>query len=284
MRVWLATTAILATAAIGPAAGAQSRWHLDEDLSLIAPEAAQAVRLLKSGAGGQIGVTIRDLTDEDLKGKASTGGVAIENVEAESPAEKAGFKAGDIVVEFDGERVRSGRQFTRLVQESAAGRTVPAAVTRDGQRLALNVQPREGGFRFIDGLPPVPPTPPAPPVPLARSFKFDGPVIAKMFGGRLGVTVSELSPQLAEYFGTKEGVLVTTVNESSAAAKAGVKAGDVITAIDSETVADAASLSRRTQRLESGDEFALTIVRDRKTMTVKGKVEAAPKAATRTVL
>jgi serine protease Do len=283
MRVWLATTAILATAAIGPTAGAQTRWHND-DLAWMAPEAAQAVRLLKSGAGAQIGVTIRDLTDEDLKGKAATGGVSVENVEAESPAEKAGFKAGDIVVEFDGERVRSGRQFTRLVQESATGRTVPAAVLRDGQRVALNVQPREGGFRFVDGFPPVPPVPPTPPAPLARSFKFDGPVIARMFGGRLGVTVSELSPQLAEYFGTKEGVLVTTVNESSAAAKAGVKAGDVITAIDGEAVDDATTLSRRAQRLDSGDEFALTIVRDRKTMTLKGKVEAAPKAATRTVL
>ena len=110
------------------------------------------MRLLTSGAGSQIGVTIRDLTDEDLKGKASTGGVAIENVEAESPAEKAGFKAGDIVVEFDGERVRSGRQFTRLVQESATGRTVPAAVVREGQRVALNVLPREGGFHFVDGV------------------------------------------------------------------------------------------------------------------------------------
>jgi S1-C subfamily serine protease len=126
--------------------------------------------------------------------------------------------------------------------------------------------------------------PPAPPAPLARSFAFDGPVVAKMFGGRLGVTVTALSPQLAEYFGTKEGVLVTTVNEASAAAKAGVKAGDVITAIDGEAVDDTATLSRRAQRLVSGDEFALTIVRDRKTMTVKGKVEAAPKAVTRTVL
>ena len=79
-------------------------------------------------------------------------GVVIEEVEAESPAQKAGFKVADIVVEFDGERVRSTRQFTRLVQETAVGRSVAVAVTRDGQRVTLNVQPRSGGAsRFWDG-------------------------------------------------------------------------------------------------------------------------------------
>lgn len=290
MRVWIATIALACTAATGPAAGAQTIWDADDLLAFAGPEAVQAVRMLAGGAGGRIGVTIRDLTDEDAKAKAPAGGVAIDEVEPDSPAAKAGFKAGDVVVEFDGERVRSSRQFSRLVQESATGRTVSAAVVRDGQRVTLNVQPREGGgYRYFDGFPPVPPVPPVPPSPptppTPKAFKFDSPVIARMFGGRLGVTVDSLSPQLADYFGVKEGALVTSVNDGSAAAKAGVKAGDVITALDGSAVTDPSDLSRRTQRLENGAEFTLSVVRDKKTVSLKGKLDASTvKRSTRTVL
>ena len=100
--------------------------------------------------------------------------------------------------------------------------------------------------------------------------------------GRLGITVDELSEQLAGYFGTKDGVLVTSVNNDSAAAKAGLKAGDVITALDGGTVDSPADLPAQTQRLERATEFTLDIVRDKKPMTLKGKVEA-PRARRRTV-
>ena len=237
-------------------------------------EAEQAVRVLK-GLGSQIGVAVRDLNDEELKG-GKTAGVVVEDVEADSPAQKAGFKTGDIVVEFDGERVRSTRQFMRLVQETVAGRTVTAAVTRAGQRVTLSVEPRSGGaFKFFDGSSDlsfvVPKT--VPPMALKRD-KFP-PSFESFLGssGQLGIAVDELSPQLSEYFGTKEGVLVTTVRENSNASRAGVKAGDVITSLNGGTVTTAADLRRRAQRLEGGDEFTLAIVRDKKPMTLKGRVE-----------
>jgi S1-C subfamily serine protease len=93
-------------------------------------------------------------------------------------------------------------------------------------------------------------------------------------GSQLGITVDTLSPQLAEYFGTKEGVLVTSVNDNSAANKAGLKAGDVITSLNGGSVNAPADLRRRAQRLEGGDEFTLSVVRDRKPLSLKGKVEA----------
>src|SRR4051812_9218903 len=127
----------------------QNEWdHFAEDMRWAwAPD--QAVRIF-SGSGSQLGVSIRDLNDEDLKGsKNVTTGVVIESVETDSPAQKAGFKNGDVVVEFDGERVRGTRQFTRLVQETPAGRQIQAVVIRDGQRSTLSVQPRIGGdFRY----------------------------------------------------------------------------------------------------------------------------------------
>ena len=82
---------------------------------------------------------------------------------------------------------------------------------------------------------------------LAREFEpgenFDVRILARP--GRLGVTVQSLTPDLAEYFGVKDGVLVTAVTKDSAASKAGIKAGDVITRVDGKPVDDAGELRRQ---------------------------------------
>ena len=90
--------------------------------------------------------------------------------------------------------------------------------------------------------------------------------------GRLGISVDELSPQLADYFGTKEGVLVTTVRDNSDAARRseGRRRHHVA---ERRARDDASDLRRRAQGLEGGDEFTLAIVRDKKPTTLKGKVE-----------
>jgi serine protease Do len=282
MTGWVVATATaVSLAAVGAgtlATGAQAQapsWVGDIEVARV-PDDGQAVRVF-STSGGRIGVSIRDFSEDELK-TAKTGGVVIEDVDTDSPAQKAGFTAGDVVVEFDGERVRSAQQFTRLVQETAVGRSVQAIVTRDGQRTTLTVQPRSGdgftywnsgdnAFRFA--MPKINP-------PMVLKRDAFPPALESLIGGagQLGISVDELSPQLSEYFGTKEGVLVSTVRDNSNASRAGLKAGDVITTIDGNPVATAADLRRRAQRLEAGDEFTLGIVRDRKPMTLKGKIEA----------
>jgi serine protease Do len=255
----------------------------DRDEVIIAPGDAVRRAMRLDGRGSQIGVMV---SDPDASGS----GVRIDDVDDDGPAATAGVKEGDLVVEFDGERVRSARQFTRLVQETPVERQVQTVVMRDGQRMTLSVQLQSTDnfsyFRdFSRGnsfkLAPRPPAPPAPPKPPVFDFL---PRIERMFSssGRLGITVDSLSEQLAGYFGTKDGVLVTSVNKDSAAAKAGLKAGDVITAIDGSTVDSPSDLSSQTQRLDSGTEFTLDIVRDKKPMTLKGKVEA-PRARRWTV-
>lgn len=92
-------------------------------------------------------------------------------------------------------------------------------------------------------------------------------------GSTLGVTTNSLSDQLQEYFGAKGGLLVTSVTEDSAAAAAGVKAGDVIVSLNGRSVDDPFELRREVQRLDPGAEFTLEIVRDRKAMSLKGKME-----------
>jgi serine protease Do len=266
-------------AAVAPVADGQSRVRVQSSV-----DPSPVVQLF--GGGSYIGVSIREVNaDEARRSKLpGAGGVVVEDVREDSPAAKAGFKAGDIIVEFDGERVRSTRQFTRVVQETPADRQVQAVVVRDGQRTTLSVTPEVSsafnhlrefehlGDRLrvlprIAPAPPAPPTPSAPPAPDVFRYFFTS-------SSRLGITVDALSDQLAEYFGTKEGVLVTAVRDNSAAAKAGVKAGDVIVSINGNAVRSPSDLSRRTQRLEDGDEFTLDIVRDRKPQTLKGKVEA----------
>jgi S1-C subfamily serine protease len=279
-------------------------------------QAPRAVHIASSH-GGRLGVTIAEVDDQAVQRAKlpAPGGVVVEEVSGESPAETAGFKAGDVIVEFDGERVRGTRQFARLVQETPGGRAVQATVMRDGQRLSLSVTPRESGtFQYfgdlgdlVDGVrswvpaapvPPVPPAPPAPPAleapraprapqppvppPMSRFFDFE-----EMLGGgsgRLGVRVSALETQLGDYFGTREGVLVTSVESDSPAGRAGVKAGDVIVSVNGTRVSSPAALRTASLRLEANEDFTLEIVRNKATSTLKGRTDEAARRRTRTVL
>jgi membrane-associated protease RseP (regulator of RpoE activity) len=185
----------------------------------------------------------------------------------------------------------------RLVQETPAGRKTPASVMRDGQKVNLIVEPRESnGFNLLGDLdtvrvlgdlrrdfnldmPPAPPARPArpgvpaPPTPPAAPMFPDLETFVWRSGNGLGITAGDLSDQLAVYFGTKDGVLVTSVADNSSAAKAGIKAGDVITSFDGTDVTAPSDLRRRVQRLQDGDEFTVGIVRDKKALTLKGKLE-----------
>lgn len=215
---------------------------------------------LLPGGAAEIGAAVRD----------GDKGVVVEDVRPDSPAAKAGVKPGDVVVDFDGERVRSARQFTRLVGESAPDRPVKMTVQRDGKRTGVEVTPasRSADFdfdadRLRERLPDVEDL--VGRIPYAFDLELGGSRV------RLGVSVQELTDQLATYFGAKGGVLVASVADDSAAAKAGLKAGDVITAIDGAPVRTRADLTRG---LRSADgDVTLTVVRDRKEMTLKAKVE-----------
>src|SRR6187402_2203000 len=102
--------------------------------------------MVLDGRGAQLGVMV-----SDLDAKSATAGVKIDEVNADSPAEKAGIKAGDIVVDYDGERVRSARQFTRLVQETPDGRSVAIGLMRDGKKQTVNATPEAGRMTWNFG-------------------------------------------------------------------------------------------------------------------------------------
>ena len=263
-------------------------------VSLAAQDRAERRRpnvMVLDGRGVQLGVMISDVDAKDAAG------VRIDEVSPDSPAEKAGLQTGDVVIEYDGERVRSARQFTRLVQETPDGRTVKIAVMRNGQKQVVDATPDdrasfdlgidadrlrddiERGLRDFRFEPPV------------FDFRFDdrGPreyrlpeMVMPFMGprGRLGVTVQSLTPELEEYFGAKNGgVLVSSVAQDSAASKAGLKAGDVITSINGEPVADSGDLMRELRDLRG--EVTIAVLRDKKELTLKTVIEEPKGSAPR---
>ncbi len=225
------------------------------------------------GPGSQIGVTVRDGGE----------GVAITGVRAGTPAERAGFKAGDVVSSFDGEEVRSARHFQRLVEETPPGKAVSAIVRRDGSSQTLKVTPELGraldfGRQLPDRLADIRRRLPELNADVRqrlrdRNFFFDGQafpgVRALVAPRRLGVEVMPLSDALAQYFGVEAGVLVSSVDGDSPAGRAGLKAGDVITAIDGRSVEGLADLTDRVRQADQGASLELRITRDKQALTLQ---------------
>jgi serine protease Do len=231
-----------------------------------------------SGRGAEIGVSVRDVELAEAEPQKSPAGVLVEDVRLDGPAEKAGVKRSDVIVEFDGEQVRSARQFGRLVQETAPGRTVKAVVVRGGQKRDVQITPESGRTarftidgdrmleRFGDDLGNLADRLP----PFNFNFDFDTAGV----GRRLGVTVNELTSQLAGYFGTTDGLLVTSVVDDSPAARAGLKAGDVITTVNGNRVRSRDDLIHGLRDARDGEEVTVGIVRDKQETTVKAKIES----------
>jgi serine protease Do len=228
--------------------------------------------------GLEIGVRMRDVTADDVAREklSAVAGAVITEVRPNTPASTAGLQVGDVVTAFDGEKVRSSRHLARLIEETPEGREVPVEVMRKGSSMAFRVSPRAperfkfGEFTALNRL--------QDRFPFER-FEYQVPGDVFVWndfarGGRLGAQVQDLSGQLGEYFGTSAGALVTSVDDKSSAKTAGLKAGDVITAINGQPVRTSADVRRRLASVDG--KATLTIVRDRKEMTLDVTVTRDP--------
>lgn len=223
---------------------------------------------------GWLGVTIDEVTGEKAKEAKlqAERGVHVSEVSSDSPAAKAGLKAGDIITEFNGQRVDGAVQFRRLVRETPAGRTVQLTVWRDGRAQTLSAQlgsgreriertmrvaPRDFDFRIE--------------VPRMEGFSF-GSV------GRtptLGIHADDLSGQLGSYFGAPdgEGVLVREVVSGSPAEKAGMKAGDVIVKIEGQRVRSTSEMREKLREKRESKTVSVGIVRKGAEMSLNVEIE-----------
>lgn len=233
--------------------------------------------------GGEIGVSVREVRTEEL-GAAKLeqpGGVFIQDVREGGPAARGGLRSGDIVVEFDGERVRGVRHFSRLVLETPPRRTVRAVIIRNGTRQSIDIVPDTSrGMAMV--LPEIGREIEGTLRALPRDFDFDFDLEPRAPRARFGVTLTPLGDQLASYFGVQEGVLVSAVDANSPAAQAGIKAGDVITAINGKAVDQARDVTGSIRSADPGSTLEIRLVRDRKEMTVKATLpERGPAARDR---
>ncbi|HEY0431109.1 MAG TPA: PDZ domain-containing protein [Pyrinomonadaceae bacterium] len=258
--------------------------------ALDAPDAPRAFSMFFSG-GSFLGVHAEDISRENMAryGLREARGVGITQVMKDSPAEKAGLRKDDVIVRFEGDSVTSTRKLNRLVSEVAPDQTVKLGISRGGgeQEVAVTIAKRNDSFNTMDfkgleglkgldklkGLENLPP----------GAWKWEGgPGKDGMFfalggGRRIGVGTMPLTKQLADYFGIADGkgVLVTSVSDDSPAAKAGLKAGDVITAIDGEKVEGAGDLARAINKKKEGD-VTLTVIRNKNQRTITVTPKDAP--------
>jgi len=229
--------------------------------------------------GSFLGVYAEDITNANMSnyGLRNVRGVGITEVIKSSPAEKAGLKKGDVIMRFDDETVTSVRKLNRLVSETAPEHTVRLGISRGGsdQEVTVTLAKRDDLSTTIwQGLPrgDVFRTVPRGEFPKLDPFGEGQEALVFALGNnrRIGVSTQSLTKQLADFFGVTDGkgVLVTSVAEDSPAARAGIKAGDVITAIDGEKIEGSGDLSRAINKQKDGD-VTLTIIRDKSPRTIK---------------
>ena len=264
-------------------------------------EAPQAFSFFLEG-GSFLGVYAEDLNKENMTryGMREARGVGITQVVKDSPAEKAGLKKDDVILRFEGDSVTSVRKLNRLVSEVARDQTVRLGISRGGgeQEISVTIAKRndsinamehfkgldklqgldkfQGFDRFRELEKAMPPG--------ANVWKWEGQGPGKdgmvfAFGNhrRIGVSTMQLTKQLADYFGIGDGkgVLVTSVVDASPAAKAGLKAGDVITSIDGEKVEGAGDLARGINKKKEGD-VTLTVIRNKNQRSITVTPNEAP--------
>lgn len=200
----------------------------------------------------KLGVAIAPLDQATLDELGIEFGVLIDGVEPGSVAEKTGLQAGDIVTALSDRPVYSPQRMQYLVGE--AGDSMSIAALRDGKPLRLQAV-----------------------FPSVTAGTASGPAV-------LGVRLQTMTPDLQEAFGATQGqgVLVSQVMKQSAAAEAGLKAGDVIVAFDTTPVSDVRALHEAVAARSPGDEVTLDILRQGKTMSINASLDSHPLAQVET--
>jgi serine protease Do len=163
---------------------------------------------------GFLGVLIQKVTPEiaESLGMDKGNGALVANVTKDGPADKAGVKVGDVIIEFDGKEVKDSSDLPIIVARTPVDRRARMKVLRDKKEITLTVSVGE---------------------------LKDAEVVASVpEKGELGLTVQRLTPQMAESLGLdkSEGVVVTAIEPGSAADEAGIRRGDVIVEVDRKLV------------------------------------------------
>ena len=190
---------------------------------------------------GWLGVSVQPLTLELAKsfGAKDTKGVLIADVLQDSPANKAGLQAGDIILEFDSHKIESPPDLQRTVGLTTPGKAVQVKVWRDRAEKQVEIKIVE--------------TP------------EEGQALRSTTKGKtlLGMDVRPITPELARQLNLRDpsGVIVARVDEGTPAAEAGIQRGDLIREVNRQKVKSMGDFDRLTKDLKDGDRVTILLQR-----------------------
>jgi len=205
---------------------------------------------------GRIGVGLGDrITEEYARelGLTRPEGVEIRAVERGAPAELAGMKAGDVIVEFNGKPVRDNSELIAVVAGTTPGTTVPVRVIRDKKPVMLNVKVAELDVAQESQLQPGRPRPEAAPTPEPTDTDF-------------GMSVQEITARdlrQAQVPGGAAGAFVAEVTPFGAAARAGLLRGDIILSIRGQAMRSLDQVTKALNDVPSGQTVRVIVWRFR---------------------
>ena len=203
---------------------------------------------------GWLGVLIQPVSEdvaEALKLKDAAGAL-VADVLPNSPAGRAGFQRGDVIVKYDGHVVQENEDLPLMVAETEVGRTVDVDLTRGGKPLTLKVKIEE-----------------------LADEESETATTTEAEESTLGLTAQELTPDIAKSLGLEEakGVVVTEVEPDSPAANAGLKRGDVVLEAGGVPVNSSKEFRQATKDLEKRKPLLLLVRRGENTIFLTLKIE-----------
>ncbi|MBW2616485.1 MAG: DegQ family serine endoprotease [Deltaproteobacteria bacterium] len=201
---------------------------------------------------GWLGVMIQNITSalkDKLRLKDEKGALVVD-VTADGPAEKAGLKRGDVIVSFDGKKIKETHDLPYIVGTTPVGKKVEVEVIRKGVKKSFTVK-------------------------LGELKEEKEPQVLSEARPNLGLTVKEITPELAKNLRLSEtsGLVVFQVKDNSPAAEAGIRPGDIILEVDQYPVMDIEQFSRKIETYKSGDTILFLIKRRGATLYLTVKVE-----------
>jgi serine protease Do len=198
---------------------------------------------------GWLGVMIQQVT-HDLAENFNLDrpiGALVGQVVPDSPAEKAGIKAGDVIISYSGKEISQMSMLPAMVASTNVGEKAELVLIRDGKKQNITVE-------------------------IGR-MEDEEAILAGTETGtskKLGITVQEITPKIAESLGIEEvhGLIVNNVDSGSAAAEAGIMRGDILLEINRERVDNIADYKKSLQAAEEKKSILLLIERDHNTRFV----------------